>query len=116
MGAVHGIVESLFRRYVRDDMTPEQAFIESSESITGNIVKVFSTKGINAVYDQLDGDVKKESEKSYSVSYLPAKEILQEIHDEVYSGNKIRTVIMQRKRTEKYPVGKIDGTYTWKIG
>ena len=30
LGAVHGIVESLFRRYVRDGMTPEQAFIESS--------------------------------------------------------------------------------------
>jgi len=116
LGAVHGIVESLFRRYVRDGMTPEQAFIESSESITGNIVKVISTKGIKAVYDQLDGDDKKEFEKSYSASYLPAKEILQEIYDEVYSGNEIRTVIMQGERTEKYPVGKIDGTYTWKIG
>jgi len=116
LGAVHGIVESLFRRYVRQGMTPEQAFIESSESITGNIVKVISTKGIKAVYEMLEGDDKTEFEKAYSASYLPAKEILQEIYDEVYSGNEIRTVIMQGVRTEKYPVGKIDGTYTWKIG
>jgi len=116
LGAVHGIVESLFRRHVRQGMTPEQAFIESSESITGNIVKVISTKGIKAVYEMLEGDDKKEFEKAYSASYLPAKEILQEIYDEVYSGNEIRTVIMQGVRTETYPVGKIDGTYTWKIG
>lgn len=116
LGAVHGIVESLFRRYVRQGMTPEQAFNESSESITGNIVKIISTQGIKAVYDMLDGDDKKEFEKAYSASYLPAKEILQEIYDEVYSGNEIRTVIMQGERTKDYPVGKIDGTYTWKIG
>jgi len=116
LGAVHGIVESLFRRYVRDGMTPEQAFTESSESITGNIVKVISTQGIKAVYNQLGAEDRKEFEKSYSASYLPAKEILQEIYDEVYSGNEIRTVIMQGVRTEKYPVGKIDGTYTWQVG
>jgi len=116
LGAVHGIVESLFRRYQRQGMTPEQAFIESSESITGNIVKIISTKGIKAVYDMLEGDDKTEFEKAYSASYLPAKEILQEIYDEVYSGNEIRTVIMQGVRTETYPVGKIDGTFTWKVG
>merc|ERR1712238_19148 len=97
-------------------MTPEEAFIQSSESITGNIVKVISTQGIKAVYTQLNAEDKAIFEKSYSASYLPSKEILQEIYDEVYSGNEIRTVIMQGERTEKYPVGKIDGTYTWKIG
>jgi len=116
LGAVHGIVESLFRRYVRQGMSPEEAFIESSESITGNIVKIISTQGIKAVYDQLEGEDKKVFQEAYSASYKPAKEILQEIYDEVNSGNEIRTVIMQGERTEKYPVGKIDGTYTWQIG
>jgi len=115
-GAVHGIVESLFRRYVRQGMTPEQAFTESSESITGNIVKIISTQGIKAVYDGLSGDDKKVFEKAYSASYKPSKEILQEIYDEVSSGNEIRTVIMQGDRTDKFPVGKIDGTYTWQVG
>merc|ERR1712176_115285 len=116
LGAVHGIVESLFRRYVRQGMSPEQAFIESSESITGNIVKTISTQGIKAVYDQLEGEDKKVFQEAYSASYKPAKEILQEIYDEVSSGNEIRTVIMQGERTAKYPVGKIDGTFTWQIG
>jgi len=116
LGAVHGIVESLFRRYTREGMSPEQAFTESSESITGNIVKVISTQGIKAVYDQLEGEELETFKKAYSASYKPAKEILQEIYDEVKSGNEIRTVIMHGERTSKYPVGKIDGTYTWQVG
>jgi len=116
LGAVHGIVESLFRRYQRQGMTAEQAFTESSESITGNIVKTISTQGIKAVYDQLDDDDKAIFKQAYSASYKPSKEILQEIYDEVSSGNEIRTVIMHGDRIEKYPVGKIDGTETWKVG
>lgn len=116
LGAVHGIVESLFRRYTRQGMSPEQAFTESSESITGNIVKVISTQGIKAVYDQLEGEDLEVFKQAYSASYKPAKEILQEIYDEVKSGNEIRTVIMHGERTSKYPVGKIDGTYTWQVG
>jgi ketol-acid reductoisomerase len=116
LGAVHGIVESLYRRYQRQGMSPEQAFLESSESITGNIVKTISTQGIKAVYENLDMAEKEIFKKAYSASYLPAKEILQEIYDEVKSGNEIRTVIMHGERLNKYPVGKIDGTDTWKVG
>jgi len=116
LGAVHGIVETLYRRYQRQGMTPEQAFIESSESITGNIVKIISTEGIKAVYEKFTGDDKATFQAAYSASYLPAKEILQEIYDEVSSGNEIRTVIMHGERISKFPVGKIDGTDTWKVG
>eukprot|EP00934_Nitzschia_sp_Nitz4_P006873 Nitzschia sp. Nitz4//scaffold152_size53828//15195//17266//NITZ4_006737-RA/size53828-augustus-gene-0.92-mRNA-1//1//CDS//3329537187//6863//frame0 len=116
LGAVHGIVESLYRRYQRQGMTPEEAFINSSESITGNIVKIISTQGIKAVYDKLTGEDKEIFKTAYSASYKPAKEILQEIYDEVSSGNEIRTVIMHGARINKYPVGKIDGTDTWKTG
>lgn len=116
LGAVHGIVESLFRRYQRQGMSPETAFIESSESITGNIVKIISTQGIKAVYDGLSDEDKATFETAYSASYKPAKEILQEIYDEVSSGNEIRTVIMHGARIGKYPVGKIDGTDTWIVG
>jgi len=116
LGAVHGIVEALFRRFVRQGMSPEEAFLQSSESITGNIVKVISTQGIKAVYDQLSTEDKPIFQQAYSASYLPSKEILQEIYDEVSSGNEIRTVIMQGQRIAKYPVGKIDGTFTWQIG
>lgn len=116
LGAVHGIVESLYRRYQRQGMTPEQAFLETSESITGKIVKIISTQGIKAVYEQFNDADKAEFQKAYSASYMPAKEILQEIYDEVSSGNEIRTVIMHGKRIQKFPVGKIDGTDTWVVG
>jgi ketol-acid reductoisomerase len=116
LGAVHGIVESLYRRYQRQGMSAEEAFLQSSESITGNIVKIISKEGIKALYDKLDGEGKKIFEQAYSASYLPAKEILQEIYDEVSSGNEIRTVIMHGNRISKYPVGKIDGTDTWVVG
>jgi len=116
LGAVHGIVESLYRRYQRQGMSPEDAFLNSSESITGNIVKTISTQGIKAVYDQLSDEDKKIFQTAYSASYKPAKEILQEIYDEVSSGNEIRTVIMHGQRLDKYPVGKIDGTDTWMVG
>merc|ERR1712176_1119037 len=59
LGAVHGIVESLYRRYQRQGMSKEEAFVNSSESITGNIVKIISTQGIKAVYDGLSDDDKK---------------------------------------------------------
>jgi ketol-acid reductoisomerase len=116
LGAVHGIVESLYRRYQRQGMSPEEAFVESSESITGKIVKIISTQGIKAVYEQFEGEDKATFQKAYSASYLPSKEILQEIYDEVSSGNEIRTVIMHGARLDKYPVGKIDGTDTWIVG
>mmetsp|Transcript_22149 Transcript_22149/g.52072 ORF Transcript_22149/g.52072 Transcript_22149/m.52072 type:complete len:539 (+) Transcript_22149:165-1781(+) len=116
LGAVHGIVESLYRRYQRQGMSPEDAFLNSSESITGNIVKIISTQGIKAVYDKLSAEDKKTFQVAYSASYKPAKEILQEIYDEVSSGNEIRTVIMHGDRLDRYPVGKIDGTDTWQVG
>merc|ERR1711966_308867 len=79
-------------------MSKEEAFINSSESITGNIVKIISTQGIKAVYDGLNDEDKKIFQTAYSASYKPAKEILQEIYDEVSSGNEIRTVIMHGDR------------------
>merc|ERR1740138_1154503 len=63
LGAVHGIVESLYRRYQRQGMSPEQAFIESSKTI--------SKEGIKAVYEALEGEDKDVFEQAYSASYLP---------------------------------------------
>jgi ketol-acid reductoisomerase len=44
LGAVHGMVEVLFRRYIAQGMTPEEAFNQSCESITGPITKIISKK------------------------------------------------------------------------
>jgi ketol-acid reductoisomerase len=116
LGAVHAIVEGLFRRYVKQGMTPEEAFINSSESITGPITKTISTQGILKVYTDLSAADKVEFEKSYSASYKPAREILEEMYDEVASGNEIRSVVMAGERHGEFPMGKIDNTITWKVG
>lgn len=116
LGAVHGIVESLFRRYTAEGMDDKQAFIESVENITGPISATISKKGIRAVYDELSAKDKKVFEKAYSASYMPAAEILTEIYDEVSSGNELRSVIMAGKRFDRFPMGVIDNTHMWKVG
>jgi ketol-acid reductoisomerase len=116
LGAVHAIVEGLFRRYIKQGMTPEQAFIESSESITGPITKTISKEGILKVYESFNPTDKAIFEKAYSAAYKPAKEILAEMYDEVASGNEIRSVIMAGDRFKEFPIGKIDGTFTWQVG
>lgn len=117
LGAVHGIVESLFRRFVMEQgMSEEQAFIDSVENITGPISRTISHHGIKAVYDGLDAEGKKVFEKIYSHSYGPAFDILLEMYDEVSSCNEIRSVIMAGRRHSRFPMGKIDGTRMWQVG
>ncbi|MEW6500061.1 MAG: ketol-acid reductoisomerase [Thermodesulfobacteriota bacterium] len=117
LGAVHGIVESLFRRFVMEQgMGEEQAFIDSVENITGPISKTISHHGIKAVYDGLDAEGKKVFEKIYSHAYGPAFDILLEMYDEVSSCNEIRSVVMAGRRHSRFPMGKIDGTRMWQVG
>lgn len=116
LGAVHGVAEGLYRRYVREGMSKEDAFKNSAESITGPISKTISKQGILAVYEGLDAKGKAEFERAYKAVYPAAREIIAEIYDEVSSGNEIRSVNLAGKRLERFPMGKIDGTEMWKVG
>jgi ketol-acid reductoisomerase len=116
LGAVHGVIESLYRRYIAQGMTPDDAFLNSCESITGPISSTISKQGIFAVYESLDAAGKKTFEQAYAASYGPAKEIMLEIYQEVASGNEIRGVVLAGERLRKQPMSKIDGTQTWKVG
>ncbi len=117
LGAVHGIVELLYRRYVMEEgMSEEEAFRQSTESVTGPISKTISHDGILALYEKLNDNDKAVFEKIYSHCYDPAFEMLMEIYDEVAGGNEIRSVIMAGRRFARYPMGKIDGTRMWKVG
>jgi ketol-acid reductoisomerase len=44
LGAVHGIVEALFRRYTEQGMDEESAYKNTVEGITGIISKTISKK------------------------------------------------------------------------
>ncbi|GBG62070.1 hypothetical protein CBR_g28546 [Chara braunii] len=122
LGAVHGVVEALFRRYTEQGMSDEDAFTNSVESITGVISQTISRKGMLAVYESLSKEGKREFEAAYSASYLPAMDILYECYEDVESGNEIRSVVLAGRRFREkeglpaFPMGKIDQTKMWKVG
>lgn len=116
LGAVHGIIESLYRRFIVQGMSHEEAFLNSAEAITGPISRIISHQGMKGVYDAVGADGRREFEQAYAASYPAAREVLAEIYDEVSSGNEIRSVIMAGDRLKKTPMGKIDGTETWRTG
>ncbi|MBA0626879.1 hypothetical protein Godav_004465 [Gossypium davidsonii] len=122
LGAVHGVVECLFRRYVEDGMSEELAYKNTVECITGIVSKTISTKGMLAVYNSLSEEGKKRFEAAYSASYYPCMEILYECYEDVASGSEIRSVVLAGRRFyEKeglpaFPMGKIDQTRMWKVG
>ena len=116
LGAVHGIVESLYRRYTFQGRSEEDAFLQSCESITGPISRCISQRGILALYEELNDKGKAEFRKAYCAAYTPALDILFEIYDEVSGGNEIHSVIAACKRHKRLPMGKIDGTRMWEVG
>ncbi|MBE7555032.1 MAG: ketol-acid reductoisomerase [Anaerolineales bacterium] len=116
LGAVHGIVESLYLWFKQHGYSQEEAFNNSVESITGPISKIISKKGLMAVYESLDGKDKDLFRRAYSAAYHPAYEMLMEIYYEVSSGKELASVIAANERFQRYPMGKIDGTEMWQVG
>jgi ketol-acid reductoisomerase len=116
LGAVHGIVEVLYRWLVRQGLSRDDAFINSVESITGPISRMISRQGLLAVYDSLNDADKETFKRIFTLAYNPAFEILLEIYDEVSSGNEIRSVLMAYNRFNRFPMGKIDATEMWQVG
>ncbi|KAL8468678.1 hypothetical protein ACS0TY_031754 [Phlomoides rotata] len=122
LGAVHGVVECLFRRYTENGMSEDLAYKNTVESITGTISKTISTKGMLAVYNALDEQGKRDFEIAYSASYYPSMDILYECYEDIASGSEIRSVVLAGRRFyEKeglpaFPMGKIDQTRMWKVG
>ncbi|MFF7647104.1 ketol-acid reductoisomerase [Streptomyces canus] len=116
LGAVHGIVESLYRRYRSEGGTPEVAFTRSTESITGPITRIISKQGIRSVYEHLTEEGRQTFRTAYSAAYPAGCELVTEIHDEVRSGNEIRSVVLAGQRVKRYPLGKIDGAEMWRVG
>jgi len=116
LGAVHGIAESLFARYVGEGMSRDDAYLNTAESITGPISKTISSSGLRAVYDQLEDAEKLKFRAAYNAAYHPCREILEEIYDDVASGNEVRSVIQATRRHKTYPLGRIDSTDMWTVG
>ncbi|CAL5330988.1 unnamed protein product [Camellia sinensis] len=122
LSVVHGIVETLFRRYTENGTSEDLAYKNTVECITGNISKTISTQVRRAVYNSLSEDGKREFEAAYSASYYPSMCILYECYEDVASCSEIRIVVLAGRRFyEKdglpaFPMGKIDQTRMWKVG
>ena len=118
LGAVHGVIERIYRRFVEQDgMTPEEAFLNSAESITGPISHTISHHGLMGVYEGLaDEATRAEFARVYNAVYEPAYILMSEIYEEVASRNEIRSVVLSGERLSRYPMNKIDNTPMWQVG
>ena len=116
LGAVHGIVEALYRRYLDDGATPEDAFDRACESLTGPIRETISKHGLIAVDEQLTPDGRRDFRRAYDVTYAAFKGLMAEIYDDVVSGNEIRSVVAAASRFDRYPMTKVEGSPMWKTG
>src|SRR5205814_6123968 len=116
LGAVHGIVEALYRRYLDAGATPEDAFDRACESLTGPIRETISTQGLIAVDEQLTPDGRRDFRRAYDVTYAAFKGLMAEVYDEVVSGNEIRSVVAAAGRFDRFPMTKVEGSPMWQTG
>jgi ketol-acid reductoisomerase len=116
LGAVHGIVESLYRRYVAEGFSEQEAFVHACESLTGPISKTISRQGLLGVYNGLSEAERADFERAYAATYAATKPLMVEIYDEVESGNELRSVVLAGQRLSEFPIPKIDGSRMWEVG
>ena len=117
LGAVHGIVEALYRRFVQHTrMSEEEAFQASVESVTGPISKTVSHEGLLALYQKFTPQDQLRFARMYTMAYPILYGLMVEIYEDVSSGNEVRSVVAAGQRLGKYPMGKIDATRMWQVG
>lgn len=115
LGGVWAITEVVYRQNIDAGMTPHEAFA-SVESLTGPITKAISKVGMIGLYNMLDDDQKVKFALAYSASYDASMLILEEIYDEVASGNEVRSVVLAGNRLKNRPMSKVGDTPMWRIG
>ena len=116
LGAVHGMVESLYRRLSEAGTAPEEAFERACESLTGPLRQTISRQGLTAVREGFADDDRRTFDRAYAAAHRAAAPILHEIYDEVAGGNEIRSVIAAQARLGRYPMTEIEGGEMWRVG
>lgn len=118
LGATHGIVEALYRRFAAAGSSPEDAFERSSEVVTGPLRELISMRGIGAVRSSIapDEGACATFDRAYAGAYAIAAPLLHEIYDEVASGNEIRSVITSTERLGRFPMPPVERGEMWAVG
>ncbi|MFJ1606043.1 ketol-acid reductoisomerase [Streptomyces sp. NPDC088253] len=113
LGAVHGIVESLYGRFRLAGDDAVTAYERSCENITGPITRTISRDGLRAVREGLDVSGRDVFDRVYTATYGPAREIVAEIYDEVADGTELRSVVLAERRLGARPMSRIGGSPMW---
>jgi len=116
LGALHGLVESFYRHLCARGMDPGDAFRNSCDSITGPISRAISRSGLRGLYRILEADQRISFERAYCAAYEPALAVLNEIYDEVASGNEVRSIVAAGQRLQRFPMAEIGVTEMWQVG
>jgi ketol-acid reductoisomerase len=113
LGAVHGLVEALFQRYLLEGDDLVTAYERSCENVTGPIARLISSDGLRAVRDHLDPAARATFDRAYAAAYSPARDLVAEIYDEVDAGTELRSVILAERRLAARPMAPIAGSPMW---
>ncbi|MFG1605355.1 hypothetical protein [Actinoplanes sp. NPDC049265] len=116
LGGVHGIVESLYRRFRDQGLSETDAYRHSVDCVTGPISRTVSKDGLLGLYRRLDAGQRETFGRAYAAAYPVGLELTHEIYDEVSSGNEIRSVILAGRRLDRFPMGRIDQADMWRAG
>ncbi|MFA3843393.1 ketol-acid reductoisomerase [Streptomyces aureus] len=116
LGAVHGIVESLYTRYRLAGDDPVTAYEKSCENVTGPIARTISRAGLLAVREGLDSAGREVFDCAYTATYAPARELVAEIYDEVADGTELRSVVLAERRLGARPMSEIGRSPMWAAG
>jgi ketol-acid reductoisomerase len=111
LGAVHGLVEALYRYFRIEGADPVTAYERSTEAITGPIARTISNDGLAAVR-AASGD-EELFDRAYSAAYGPARDLVAEVYDEVADGTELRSVILAERRLATRPMTEIGGSPMW---
>ena len=115
LGAVHGIVETLFTRNRLAGDDEVTAYERSCENVTGPIARTISRSGLRAVREGLTPSARDVFDRAYTATYAPAREIVAEIYDEVADGTELRSVILAERRLGARPMSEIGGSPMWSV-
>ncbi|MEU4607697.1 ketol-acid reductoisomerase [Kribbella sp. NPDC023972] len=116
LGAVHGLVEALYRHFRLEGADPVSAYERSTEAITGPIARTISAAGLPAVRAALTDEGRDLFDRAYTAGYAPAREVIAEIYDEVADGTELRSVILAENRLTTRPMSRIGGSPMWSHG
>ena len=116
LGIPHAIAEAVYRRCTELGDAPPQAFVKSTESMTGPLARTISHGGLRAVLEGLSGDARRTFDDAYCATYHVFRPIIEELYEEVACGNEIDSVNHAVRRLDGRQMPEVDGTRMWAVG